>query len=129
MLRDCLAGLGAKLCFHVPPQRSYVQLARDIPSILSPESSPHRNFTADATAFVVTLPVVSAAGTARLAARAWESEFVRVAEEQLGPMAAAANLTLSFSTERWGVLGGESCMLCHLFCLSLQQSICGTCHI
>jgi Niemann-Pick C1 protein len=58
-----------------------------------------RNYSADATALVVTYPVDSREGN-RAAALAWESAFVELAKGKLSAMAAAANLTLSFSSER-----------------------------
>ncbi len=65
------------------------------------------NYSAGATSFVTTLPVSSDAAL-RPAAAAWEAAFVRLAAERLAPMAAAANLTLSYSTER---SGRDSCPL------------------
>lgn len=60
----------------------------------------HRNYSADATAFVVTYPVNSATAN-REAALAWETEFLKLAEMKLTDMAKAANLSLSFSSERY----------------------------
>lgn len=78
-----------------------------------------RNYSADATAFVVTYPVDSRP-EGRERALAWEAAFVELAKGKLSAMAAAANLTLSFSSERsvqvglgvgvgWGWERGYSC--------------------
>ncbi|KAI3436838.1 hypothetical protein D9Q98_006248 [Chlorella vulgaris] len=58
-----------------------------------------RNFSADATAFVVTLPINPHPDN-RPAALAWEAAFVELAGGRLSEMAAAAGLRLSFSAER-----------------------------
>ena len=58
-----------------------------------------RNFSADATSFVITYPVDSSPAN-RAAAAAWEAEFLKLAAGRLSDMAAAANLTLAFSAER-----------------------------
>jgi Niemann-Pick C1 protein len=58
-----------------------------------------RNYSADATALVMTYPVDSRP-EARARALAWEAAFVELAKGKLSTMAAAANLTLSFSSER-----------------------------
>ncbi len=58
-----------------------------------------RNYTADATVFVVTYPVDSSAANLP-AAKAWEAQFVELAKGQLTQLAHAANLSLSFSSER-----------------------------
>ncbi|KAF8057679.1 NPC1 [Scenedesmus sp. PABB004] len=64
-----------------------------------PTGPEFRNYTADATAFVVTYPIDSGPAT-RAAALAWEAAFVALARGELSAMAAAANLTLSFQAER-----------------------------
>ncbi len=58
-----------------------------------------RNYSADATAFVVTYPVDSRPER-RAQALTWEAAFIELAKGKLIAMAAAANLTLSFSSER-----------------------------
>eukprot|EP00883_Tetradesmus_obliquus_P007421 jgi/Sobl393_1/18043/SZX70998.1 len=58
-----------------------------------------RNYSADATAFVVTYPIDS--NPANLpAALAWEAAFLQLAQGELRGMAAAANLSLAFQAER-----------------------------
>ena len=59
----------------------------------------YRNYSADATAFVTTFPVSSHPATRRQA-EAWEAAFVKLARGRLTEIAAAANLTISFSAER-----------------------------
>lgn len=72
------------------------------------------NYSGEATSFVVTLPLSSAAGHVA-AARAWEEAFVQLAKGRLTEIAAAAGLSIAFSTERW-VCGwcrgvrGSSCL-------------------
>lgn len=57
------------------------------------------NYT-EATAFVITYPVVNSISEAgNAAAVAWEKEFLRLVEEELIGMAAASQLTLSYSSE------------------------------
>ncbi|GIL73679.1 hypothetical protein Vretifemale_3814, partial [Volvox reticuliferus] len=56
-------------------------------------------YSAGATAFVTTFPV-SSSPSLRPAALAWERAFVHLATTRLKPLAEAANLSLSFSTER-----------------------------
>ncbi|KAL9273785.1 NPC intracellular cholesterol transporter 1-like protein [Drosera capensis] len=59
------------------------------------------NFS-QATAFVITYPVnnmVDVASTEILKAVAWEKAFIKLAKEELLPMVASSNLTLSFSSE------------------------------
>ncbi|PRW56197.1 Niemann-Pick C1 [Chlorella sorokiniana] len=63
------------------------------------DSATFRNFSADATAFVVTYPINSHPEN-REAALAWEAAFVQLASTQLTAMAEGAGLRLSFSTER-----------------------------
>eukprot|EP00775_Hariotina_reticulata_P001814 gene1814-2147_t len=58
-----------------------------------------RNYSADATAFVVTYPIDSNPGNLA-AALAWESAFIQLAKGPLSKMAAAANLSLAFQAER-----------------------------
>lgn len=58
------------------------------------------NYSGEATSFVVTLPLSSAAGDVA-AARAWEEAFVQLAKGRLTEIAAAAGLSIAFSTERW----------------------------
>lgn len=56
----------------------------------------------EASAFIVTLPVDNAVGDsaeANGAAIAWEEAYIRLAKEELAPMAAANNLTISFTSE------------------------------
>lgn len=64
-----------------------------------PTGPTFRNYSADATAFVVTYPVNSDAGNVA-AARAWEAAFVALARGKLSDMARGAGLALSFSSER-----------------------------
>jgi hypothetical protein len=59
-----------------------------------------RNYSADATAFVVTYPIDSSPGNLA-AALAWESAFIQLAKGPLSQMAAAANLSLAFQAERF----------------------------
>ncbi|KAF6262418.1 multidrug efflux transporter AcrB transmembrane domain-containing protein [Scenedesmus sp. NREL 46B-D3] len=58
-----------------------------------------RNYSADATAFVVTYPIDSAPANLP-AALAWEAAFLELAQGELSAMAAAANLSLAFQAER-----------------------------
>ncbi|EFN58463.1 hypothetical protein CHLNCDRAFT_6284, partial [Chlorella variabilis] len=63
------------------------------------DAATFRNYTADATAFVVTFPIDSHAAN-RGAALAWEAAFVELASGLLSEMAEGVGLRLSFSTER-----------------------------
>lgn len=58
-----------------------------------------RNYSADATAFVVTYPVNSDPEN-RVASEAWEAAFIELASTKLTHMAHEAGLELSFSSER-----------------------------
>jgi Niemann-Pick C1 protein len=58
-----------------------------------------RNYSADATAFVITYPIDSAP-TNLPAALAWEAAFLELAKNELSAMAATANLSLAFQAER-----------------------------
>eukprot|EP00798_Chlamydomonas_sp_ICE-L_P025324 gene25325-10979_t len=58
-----------------------------------------RNYTADATAFVVTYPVSSHLEV-RSQATAWEKAFIQLAKGKLADLASAANLSISFVAER-----------------------------
>ncbi|KAL4425014.1 hypothetical protein ABPG77_002899, partial [Micractinium sp. CCAP 211/92] len=64
-----------------------------------PTDASFRNFSADASAFVVTFPIDSHPAN-RDAALAWEAAFVGLAAGRLTEMAEAAGLRLSFSAER-----------------------------
>ncbi|GLI64747.1 hypothetical protein VaNZ11_008114, partial [Volvox africanus] len=64
-----------------------------------PVGQEFRSYSAGATAFVTTFPV-SSSPSLRAAALAWERAFVHLATARLGPLAEAANMSLSFSTER-----------------------------
>ncbi len=57
------------------------------------------SYSADATAFVITYPVDNSIPN-RKAALAWEAAFLKLAKGRLSDMAAAANLSLSYSAER-----------------------------
>ncbi|KAK9823955.1 hypothetical protein WJX72_006638 [[Myrmecia] bisecta] len=95
--------LSPDFCFsHWSTQcRSAFQAPMDPHLVLGgfPAGPEFRNYTADATAFVVTYPVDSSEHK-RAAALAWEAAFLRLAQDTLRPMAQAARLDLSFSTER-----------------------------
>ena len=56
-----------------------------------------RNYTADSTALIVTLPLRS---DLKESSAAWEAEFIGLAEGKLTSMVESRNLRLSFSTER-----------------------------
>jgi len=58
-----------------------------------------RNYSADATAFVITYPIDSDPAK-RTAALAWEAAFIQLANNELRGMAAAANLSFAFQAER-----------------------------
>lgn len=58
-----------------------------------------RNYSADATAFVITYPIDSDPAK-RGAALAWEAAFIELANHELRDMAHAANLTFAFQAER-----------------------------
>lgn len=58
-----------------------------------------RNYSADATAFVVTYPIDSNPDNLE-AALAWEAAFIQLAKTQLTNMAAAAKLKIAFQAER-----------------------------
>jgi hypothetical protein len=60
-----------------------------------------RNYSADATSFVVTYPIDSSPDN-HAAALAWEEAFIALAKGKLSDMVAQANLSLAFSAERWG---------------------------
>ncbi|GIL49416.1 hypothetical protein Vafri_5759 [Volvox africanus] len=64
-----------------------------------PVGQEFRSYSADTTAFVTTFPV-SSSPSLRPAALAWERAFVHLAAARLRPLAEAANMSLSFSTER-----------------------------
>eukprot|EP00884_Botryococcus_braunii_P021147 jgi/Botrbrau1/7716/Bobra.0159s0148.1 len=64
-----------------------------------PTGPSFRNYSADATAFVVTYPVDSSEKL-RAAALAWEAAFVELAKGKLSLMAEKAGLRLSFSSQR-----------------------------
>lgn len=66
---------------------------------------PHRNYSADATAFVVTFPIDSDPAN-KPAALAWEAGFIALANKELRDMAHAANLSFAFQAERWVWVGG-----------------------
>ena len=86
-------GVGAHRSLMPPPeQHAHSTLPR--PLLV-------RNFTADASSFVVTLPLDSSPG-ARGGALAWEAAFIRLAETRLTALAEGANLRVSYSSERWG---------------------------
>ncbi|KAL4457923.1 hypothetical protein ABPG75_012788 [Micractinium tetrahymenae] len=63
------------------------------------DATSFRNFSTDASAFVVTFPIDSHPAN-REAALAWEAAFVRLAAGRLAELAQGAGLRLSFSTER-----------------------------
>lgn len=58
-----------------------------------------RNYSADATALVVTYPIDSSPDNLQ-AALAWEAAFIELAKTELSSMAAAARLKLAFQAER-----------------------------
>lgn len=58
-----------------------------------------RNYSADATAFVITYPIDSDPAK-RSAALAWEAGFIQLANNELKNMAHAANLSFAFQAER-----------------------------
>lgn len=68
-----------------------------------------RNYSADATAFVVTYPIDSDP-VKRSAALAWEAAFIQLATHELRDMAHAANLSFAFQAERLAAVLLVSCM-------------------
>jgi hypothetical protein len=90
-------------CRHLPIDSASVNLPAMLTSAPAASSTAlHccRNYSADATAFVITYPIDSAPANLP-AALAWEAAFLELAKSELSQMAAAANLSLAFQAERW----------------------------
>lgn len=63
-----------------------------------------RNYSADATAFVITYPIDSDPAK-RSTALAWEAAFIELANNELKGLALASNLSFAFQAERCEGLG------------------------
>lgn len=80
-----------------------------------------RNYSADATAFVVTYPIDSNPGNLQ-AALAWETAFIELAQTELSSMAAAAKLKLAFQAERYVRLSSSVIYEQKILWCALQQT-------
>lgn len=69
-----------------------------------------RNYSADATSFVITYPIDPSPSN-RAAALAWEAAFIEVARGRLAELAEGANLTIAFSAERCAARVGAATAL------------------